>query len=194
MLTAGSCAHFLYSRTTLFCFLVPESAFARPWLNCLMIGMPCILGARGLDRTPCISCYLVRIAMQLEWSSVPVSYRYNRYFVANRDCDSNATASTACRCLEKTICRAKGGLLHTHAIAYHARALDWLVPLLSKADEAASTRLMPVDLEIRTYMEQHQDSVKIYAILPSPIVGQNHSTQSDIFHARMYEERKRLHP
>ena len=51
--------------------------------------------------------------------------------------------------------RARGGLLHTHAIGFHRRALGWLLPLLSRADEGPGTRLYPVDLELRAYVEAH---------------------------------------
>lgn len=47
---------------------------------------------------------------------------------------------------------------------------------------------MPVDLEIRTYIEQHPSSVRVHAVLPSPLVTQNRSTRSDIYRAGMYEE------
>ena len=82
-------------------------------------------------------------------------------------------------------------MLHTHAIAYHSRALDWLVPLLSKLDEY-NTTLMPVDLEIRTYIEQerekHPNSLNVLAALPYPLVSQNRSERSDIYRAGMYEK------
>jgi len=122
-----------------------------------------------------------------DWDALYLGY--NRYFAPARDCDDRPPSRPiGCRCSERNICPARGGLLHTHAIAYHARALDWLLPLLSKVDEAASSRLMPVDLEIRTYIEQHHDSIGVHAVLPSPLVSQNRSSQSDIYRAGMYEE------
>lgn len=111
-----------------------------------------------------------------DWDALYLGY--NRYFAAARDCDHLPSSKDAkCRCTDRSVCRVRGGLLHTHAIAYHARALDWLLPLLSKADEAGSTRLMPVDLEIRTYIEQHPKSVSVYAVLPLPLIRQNRSVR-----------------
>ncbi|KAL1506999.1 hypothetical protein AB1Y20_007862 [Prymnesium parvum] len=122
-----------------------------------------------------------------DWEALYLGY--NRYFNPTSDCapDGNSSRLPGCRCSERNICRATGGLLHTHAIAYHARALDWLLPLLSRADESASTRLMPIDLEIRTFIEKNRHSARVYAVLPSPFVSQNRSSRSDIYRKRMYE-------
>jgi hypothetical protein len=140
-----------------------------------------------------------------DWDALYLGY--NRYFLPSRDCADSSSrpagphrrgaearpipgaspAERGCQCFEKNVCQAVGGLLHTHAIAYHERALDWLLPLLSKADESNMSRLMPVDLEIRTHLEQHKDSIRVYAVLPSPLIGQNRSARSNIYRAGMYE-------
>ena len=69
---------------------------------------------------------------------------YNRYFDPAKDCaaDGEALEEKRCRCGDAVICRARANLLHTHAIAFHARALDWLLPLLSKVEEGRGTRIM----------------------------------------------------
>ena len=85
-----------------------------------------------------------------------------------------ALTLTLTRCGDAVICRARANLLHTHAIVVHARALDWLLPMLSKVDltltltlaltltltlphnpnpnpnqveEGRSTRIMPVGIQ-----------------------------------------------
>ena len=118
---------------------------------------------------------------------VRIDLGYNRYFDAARDCaPDHHSRATECRCGGPAICRAKANLLHTHAIAFHQRALEWLVPLLSKADEARSTRLMPVDLEIRQRIEQ-DDAIHVFVAQPSPLAAQNRSSDSDVYtRRRMY--------
>ena len=48
---------------------------------------------------------------------------YNRYFNPAQDCAGGADAreEKRCRCGDAVICRARANLLHTHAIAFHAR-------------------------------------------------------------------------
>ena len=127
-----------------------------------------------------------------DWDALYLGY--NRYFEPGRDCYScTAPADSGrCPCGEVSVCRAKANLLHTHAIAYHARATEWLVPLLSKVEEGRSTRVMPIDLEMRFHFER-DSTVGMYAVLPSPIVTQNRSISSNVFLRRgMYDTRKRF--
>lgn len=119
---------------------------------------------------------------------------YNRYFEPARDCHSRTAQEdrAQCQCGDISVCRARANLLHTHAIAYHARATEWLVPLLSKVEEGRNTRIMPIDLEMRFHFEQ-DSTVGMYAVLPSPIVTQNRSISSNVFLRRgMYDTRKRF--
>jgi GR25 family glycosyltransferase involved in LPS biosynthesis len=132
-----------------------------------------------------------------DWDALYLGY--NRYFVHTRDCYDRAAHEARCPGSgggggggEPAICRARANLLHTHAIAYHARAYDWLVPLLSKVEEGPSTRVMPIDLEMRFRFERDR-AIRVYAVVPSPIVAQNRSISSNIFVKRgMYDTRKRF--
>jgi len=107
---------------------------------------------------------------------------YNRYFDPAKDCAAGTEAAEEkrCRCGDAVICRARANLLHTHAIVVHARALDWLLPMLSKVEEGRSTRILPIDLEIKRRLET-DSAVRVYAVLPSPVVTQNRSSASNVF-------------
>lgn len=127
-----------------------------------------------------------------DWDALYLGY--NRYFEPERDCYARVAPVDGgrCQCGDLSVCRARANLLHTHAIAYHARASEWLVPLLSKVEEGRATRVMPIDLEMRFHFE-HDSAVGMYAVLPSPIVTQNRSTPSNVFLRRgMYDTRKRF--
>ena len=118
-----------------------------------------------------------------DWEAIYLDY--NKVFSAAKDC---TPSNSSCSCgghAHSALCRAQSGLLHTHAIGYHRRALEWLLPLLSRVEEGAGTRLMPVDLELRAYIERHASS-SVHAVLKSPIVAQNRTIASDIYIKGMY--------
>jgi len=52
--------------------------------------------------------------------------------------------------------------------------------MLSKVEEGRSTRILPIDLEIKRRLET-DSAVRVYAVLPSPVVTQNRSSASNVF-------------
>lgn len=130
------------------------------------------------------------------WEAVYLGY--NKAFSEANDCTRTSSSQhhgvesgrATCPCADAehvALCRARSGLLNTHAIAYHQRALEWLLPLLSRSEEGSTTRLMPVDIEMRMYLERHAPSTSVHAVLKSPVVAQNRSFASDIYVKGMYE-------
>mmetsp|Transcript_7871 Transcript_7871/g.17227 ORF Transcript_7871/g.17227 Transcript_7871/m.17227 type:complete len:283 (+) Transcript_7871:3-851(+) len=123
---------------------------------------------------------------------------YNRYFEPSRDCRMPflaipASVNAPCKFHGgRAICPAARSLLHTHAIGFHARAWKWLLPLLSKALNA-STRLMPIDLEIRFAVE-HNPLSEVFVVLPTPVVGQNRSMGSTVHQSKgMYKQQRAMY-
>jgi hypothetical protein len=75
---------------------------------------------------------------------------YNSYFRPVHDCRRHRHAVSPCTPPPgaRAVCRASGGLVDAHAIAFHARARAWLMPMMA-AVETPGTRVMPYDLEVR---------------------------------------------
>ena len=52
------------------------------------------------------------------------------------------------------------------------------MPLLTQID-SVNASILPYDLAIRFYMEEHKDAA-VYAVKPEPLISQNKSFASDI--------------